>query len=113
MNIYQLILICTGLLACTITKTEQNNPYTHSSMELLSNTNQTCPDDQQVLQLLQKAYNTINELSDEINTLNKATIAVSVVALIALYLYIPLMYTTYKQVSAAEKRINQFAPTSR
>jgi hypothetical protein len=82
-------------------------------MELLSSTNQTCPDDQQVLQILQKAYNSIDELNDEINTLNKATIAVSVVALIALYLYIPLIYTTYKQISAAEKRINQFASTSR
>lgn len=108
MKIYHLVFIC-SCLACAITKTEYQFSGIHFSAGLFSDANQTCPDDRTILQALQKASTTINELNNEIDTLNKVTIAVSVITLITLYLYIPLLYTTYKQVSAAEKRINQFA----
>ena len=105
--------LCTILATC-ITCTAFNNFKLQQDPNITDDSwltiNQTCNEDPQTIQALLNTMKRLDAVQDEVTTLNHLIIGMMFVALFELFAYAPLLYTTYKQILAAEKRINQIAP---
>lgn len=69
-----------------------------------------CPNNTQTLQTMISALNQLDIINNHLEKLNNIIAGTMILTLITLIAYVPLMYTTVKQILAAQHRINQIAP---
>lgn len=75
-----------------------------------SETYHICPNNTQTLQTMINALNQLGTINNRLEKLDRIIIGTMILALITLIAEVPLIYTTIKQILAAQHRINQIAP---
>jgi hypothetical protein len=107
---YFLFIMATMCINCTAFDDIKLQQRINATSDSWLSANRTCNDDPQIIQTLRNTLQQLNDVQTELTTLTCLTTSMMVVTLFTLFAYVPLLYTTYKQISVAEKRITQIAP---